>query len=127
MSSKIINIGNHTLELKEYETAISERSKYGLNVYMVRKIDCTLWEYLMSSDTIREKAYRDVPHLWTDFIRGDKESLLNLFLSRLYNTTGLNFHILTKKTMPSSIYERLAARGFSFSNAVGLIVYGNNE
>jgi len=75
MSNKIIKIGGQTLEMREYETTASERSIYGLNVYVAWDVKCSLWEYLMPSDTIREKPYRGVSELWRDFIRGDKDNI----------------------------------------------------
>lgn len=128
MGNKIIKIGDQTLEMREYETTVSERSTYGLNVYVVWHVKCTLYEYLMPSYTIREKTYRDVSELWRDFIRGDKDELLNQFLYQLYRETGLKFHLVSQRTLPSSVYEPLAKRGFSFNNEViRLVVYGNNR
>ena len=63
MSNKIIKIGGQTLEMREYETTAYERSIYGLNVYVAWDVKCALWEYLMPSDTIREKPYRGVSEL----------------------------------------------------------------
>ena len=50
--------------MREYETTASERSTYGLNVYVAWDIR----ESLMPSDTIREKSYRGESELWLDFI-----------------------------------------------------------
>lgn len=128
MSNKIIKIGGETLEMREYETTASERSAYGLNVYVAWDVKCALWEYLMPSDTIREKPYRGVSELWRDFIRGDKDGLLNQFLYKLNSETGLTFHLVSQWTLPSSVYEPLARKGFSFNNeVVRLVVYGNNR
>lgn len=127
-SDKIIEIGNQTLVMTEYETVASERSVYGLNVYIAWDIKCSLWEYLMPSDTIREEQYRRIPYLWKDFIRGDKNGLLELFVSKLNRETGLNFHIVSKETLPNSVYEPLYRKGARFgeNESVSLIVYGNN-
>ena len=128
MSNKTIKIGGQTLEMTEYETTSSERSTYGLNVYVAWDVKCALWDYLMPSETIREKPYRGVSGLWRDFIYGDKDSLLNQFLSRLSRETGLTFHLVSQWTLPSSVYEPLARKGFSFNNdVVRLVVYGNNR
>ena len=82
----------------------------------------------MPSDTIREKAYRGVSELWRDFIRGDKDGLLNQFLYQLNSETGLTFHLVSQWTLPNSVYEPLARKGFSFNNeVVHLVVYGNNR
>ena len=43
MSNKIIKIGGQTLEMREYETTASERSTYGLNVYVAWDVKCALW------------------------------------------------------------------------------------
>lgn len=128
MSNKIFRIGGQTLEMTEYDTTTSERSTYGLNVYVAWEVKCALWEYLMPSDTIREKAYRGVSELWCDFIIGDKDGLLNQFLYKLNRETGLTFHIVSQWTLPSSVYEPLARKDFSFNNdVVRLVVYGNNR
>lgn len=128
MSNKIIKIGGQTLEMREYETTASERPTYGLNVYIAWDVNCALWEYLMPSYTIREKAYRGVSELWRDFISGDKDGLLNQFLYQLNRETGLTFHLVSQWTLPSSVYETLARKGFSFNNeVVHLVVYGNNR
>ena len=127
-NNKIIKIGGQTLEMKEYETTSSERFTYGLNVYVAWDVKCALWEYLMPSDTIREKPYRGVSELWRDFIYGDKDSLINQFLSKLNRETGLTFHLVSQWTLPGSVYEPLARKGFSFNNdVVRLVVYGNNR
>lgn len=128
MSNKIIKIGGQTLQMIEYDTTTSERSTYGLNVYVAWEVKCALWEYLMPSDTIREKAYRGVSELWRDFILGDKDGLLNQFLYKLNRETGLTFHIVSQWTIPTSVYEPLARKGFCFNNEmVRLVVYGNNR
>lgn len=128
MSDKIIRIGGQTLQMIEYDTTTSERSTYGLNVYVAWEVKCALWEYLMPSDTIREKAYRGVSELWRDFILGDKDRLLNQFLYKLNRETGLTFHIVSQWTIPTSVYEPLTRKGFSFNNeVVRLVVYGNNR
>lgn len=128
MSNKIIKICNHTFEMREYETTVSERSTYGLNVYIAPNIKCDLWEYLMPSGTIREKQYRGVNELWRDFIRGDEDYLTDLFLLRLSNETGLTFHLANQWTLPDSVYNSLLRRGASFNNEViRLVVYGNNR
>lgn len=128
MSDKIIRIGGQTLQMIEYDTTTSERSTYGLNVYVAWEVKCALWEYLMPSDTIREKAYRGVSELWRDFILGDKDGLLNQFLYKLNRETGLTFHIVSQWTIPTSVYEPLTRKGFSFNNeVVRLVVYGNNR
>ena len=44
MSNKNIKIGGQTLEMREYETTASERSTYGLNVYVAWDVKCALWE-----------------------------------------------------------------------------------
>lgn len=125
-SDKIIEIGNQTLVMTEYETIANERSVYGLNVYIAWDIKCSLWEYLMPSDTIREEQYRRMPYLWKDFIYGDKDGLLELFVSELSRKTGLTLHIVSKETLPNSVYEPLHRKGARFDEMVSLIVYGNN-
>lgn len=128
MSDKIIRIGGQTLQMIEYDTTTSERSTYGLNVYVAWEVKCALWEYLMPSDTIREKPYRGVSELWRDFILGDKDGLLNQFLYKLNRETGLTFHIVSQWTIPTSVYEPLTRKGLSFNNeVVRLVVYGNNR
>lgn len=128
MSDKIIKIGNHILEMSEYETTAVERSAYGLNVYIVGCIDCDLWEYLMPTSTIREEKYRDVSSLWWDFIYGDKEDLINIFILKLNKETGLNFHLLNENTIPSSVLDFRASIGKNLNNGmVQLILYGNNR
>lgn len=128
MSNKIIKIGGQTLEMREYETTASERSTYGLNVYVAWNVKCALWEYLMPSDTIREKPYRGVSELWRDFIRGDKDAMLNQFLYQLNRETGLTFHLASRSTLPTSVYETLIHRGVSIKNdVVRLVVYGSNR
>ena len=72
----------------------------------------------MPSDTIREKPYRGVSELWRDFIRGDKDSLINQFLYQLNRETGLTYHLVSQWTLPSSVYESLARKGFSLNNNV---------
>lgn len=82
----------------------------------------------MPSDIIREKAYHGVSELWRDFIRSDKDGLLNQFLYQLNRETGLTFHLVSQYSLPSSVYEPLARKGFSFNNEmVRLVVYGNNR
>lgn len=102
MSNKIIIIGGQTLEMREYETTASEPSTYGLNVYVAWDVKCALWEYLMPSDTIREKSYRGASELWRDFIRSDKDALFNQFLYKRNSETGLAFHLVSQWTLPSS-------------------------
>lgn len=126
--SKKLYIGEHTLEMEEYKTAMYEHLTYGLNVYVVWHIKCSVWEYLMPSETLRETSYRDVNVLWRDFIYGDKDELINRFLQRLNNETGLSFHLATHSTLPRSLYERFSRKGCTFDKEiVRLIVYGNNR
>lgn len=114
--------------MEEYETAMSERSTYGLNVYVVWHVKCSVWEYLMSSGTLREASYRDANGLWRDFIYGDKDELINRFLQKLNYETGLSFHLATHLTLPRSLYERFARKGCTFDKEiVRLVVYGNNR
>lgn len=129
--NKTISVGNETLELSEFECQANERHEYGLSVYLVTWVPCTVWEYLMPPGTLREAQYRDIGNLWVDFIRGgDKIQLLNQFVDKLSTQTGINFHLATENTMPKSVYDRLTNLGISFkedSDSVTLVAYANNK
>lgn len=128
MSNKIIKIGGQTLELTEYETAASELTSYGLNVYLAWDVECSIWEYLMPAGTLRDKQYRDVHTIWRAFIRGDEDMLLNEFIQKLNTATGLRFHVANDNNVPPSVSEYLALYGLDFDrDEVILIVYGNNH
>lgn len=127
MNKKSVRIDNYTIDLREWETQLHERSEFGLNVYFGR-VECDLWEYLMSIDTIREKERRGTNILWKDFIRGNKDHLLEVFVQRLSDVTGLTFHIANSNTVPKSLNERLTAMGSPFDGKmVEVIVFGNNH
>ena len=79
----------------------------------------------MPPGTLREAQYRGISNLWVDFIKGgDKIQLLNQFVDKLSAETGIIFHLATKNTMPSSVYDRLTNLGMSFkedSDSVTLV------
>lgn len=126
---KIIKIGNHSIKLMEFEVEASERPMYGPSVYLSFDVSCDLWESLMPLGTLREKAYRDVNNVWIDFIRGDKNILINQFLSIMSRETGLNFHLANERTLPVSLCKRLqyAGKNLSRMDYLELVVYSNNK
>lgn len=127
MNKKSVRVGNFTIVLREWETNIHERSVFGLNVYY-GGVECDIWEYLMPIDTVREKERRGTDRLWKDFIRGNKDYLLEVFVKRLSDVTGLTFHIANINTVPKSLNERLTAMGSPFDGKmVEVIIYGNNR
>ena len=129
MSDKIIKIGGQTFKMIEFETAVSERSLYGLNVYIVWNVNCAIWEYLMPAGTLRDERNRDMNTICRAFIRGiDKGMLLNEFVRKLNVETGLQFHVASDDNVPQSVCEHLALYGLRFDgDDLSLIVYGNNK
>ena len=129
MNEKKFFIGGCTIEMVEYEMLPSERSLYGLNVYLSIEIKCDVWEYFMPIETIRDKRCRGADNrLWTEFIKGEKDVLLKQFVQKLNVETGLNFHVANNLSVPKRVYDLLEQRGCSLDGEdVQLIVYGNNR
>lgn len=127
-----IVIAGQKVEVYEYQTDDSERSRFGVSVYMFSPT-CRMWEYYMPSGTIRVKAYRDVENLWGAFIRDDR-AMLSQFINTLSTATGYNMHLANKSSIPNSVYTRLSKFGLAkyYGDGRGdcgikLIFYANNR
>lgn len=125
-----ITIGNEKVEVRTYETSLSEKNLYGLYVYMFRPT-CRMWEYYMPYGSIRDKASRDVSSLCADFI---DRSLLSRFVDTLSSETGYTMHIANKSSIPPSVYyERFSQFGLNRfygdvnNGSIWLIIYSNNR
>lgn len=128
---KVFNICGYNLNASEISTAENERGQYGISVYIIHGIPCSLWEEIMPYGTIREKEYRDVNEIWGAFIRNN-QSNLNSFISKISSLSGYNFHVANRHSLPPSIYNYLSMRGFDWyenghDTEIDLVLYGNNK
>lgn len=130
----LIEIAHNVVNADKWEVNETEKKRFGECVY-VFTAKCWMWEYLMPTGTIRDKAYRDTSDLWGAYFH-DNTSLLNQFIDKLSSTTGYKIHIANKYYLPERYLSLMKKAGkttyygdgsTSSDQYVELVIYANGK